>query len=409
MKTGDMLHRSNLTLDKTMPVGNFIFRPVSLGSFFHAMVLLAWMCCLPDSQGEVQAQLPMPASSLDVETASEIDQGVNLEMKKQNLVGAAVGVIDDGKIVYLKGYGFSNRSSQKPFSIQTIANWASNSKPVVALLTMRMVEKRILRLEDRLRKFLPELPPQLDAVTIRHLLCHQSGFPHYSNGKILPLHPPIRLHYGKNDPVFSINRFGGSPLIKDPGEAYSYSSYAYVLLSATVQRAAKEPLWKLIQREFTNPLQMTSFRMDTQTTDQENWATGYTRTAEKNVAIAPEYSNAWKHGAGGYKSNIQDFAKWTLAIMQSNLITKKSRQLMWTPQPTRSGKSTRMGLGVFVTRVNGILQVSHNGSQTEARSQMVFYPTQKKGVVVLTNCSYTNPNKIATTVLETLSKRSAGK
>ncbi|MDG2468506.1 MAG: serine hydrolase, partial [Pirellulaceae bacterium] len=157
------------------------------------------------------------------------------------------------------------------------------------------------------------------------------------------------------------------------------------------------------------PLQMTSFRMDTQTTDQENWATGYTRTAEKNVAIAPEYSNAWKHGAGGYKSNIQDFAKWTLAIMQSNLITKKSRQLMWTPQPTRSGKPTRMGLGVFVTRVNGNLQVSHNGSQTEARSQMIFYPAQKKGVVVLTNCSYANPNKIATTVLEPLSKRSAGK
>ena len=101
-----MLHRSNWTLDKTMPVGNFIFRPVFLGNFFHAMVLLAWMCCLPDSQGKLQAQLPMPDPSLDVETANRIDQGVNLEMKKQNLVGAAVGVIDDGKIVYLKGYGF---------------------------------------------------------------------------------------------------------------------------------------------------------------------------------------------------------------------------------------------------------------------------------------------------------------
>ncbi len=115
-----------------------------------------------------------------------------------------------------------------------------------------------------------------------------------------------------------------------------------------------------------------------------------------------EYANYWKHCAGAYKSNIVDFAEWTKALMNKSLLGKAGTTAMWTPQKTSSGKVTSMGLGVFVTRQNGALKISHDGSHNEARSRMVIYPDQRHGMVVFSNCGYADPARISTAVYRAL-------
>lgn len=343
-------------------------------------------------------------SKLDKATIVRINEAVRKEMSSQKIVGVSVGVIRNSRVVFTQGYGLADRESKTKFSDQTIVNWASNSKPVVAVAAMQLVERGKLGLEDKIKKYLPELPSSCDEVTVRQILCHQSGYPHYSNGRIVPLKTPIESGPDGNDPLFSIKRFAGSSLIYRPREKYSYSSYAFVLLSALIQRAGGEPLPEQISQRITQPLGMKSFQLDATFDDQANWAVGYKKNLLGKVVRVPEQANDWKHGAGGYKSNIVDFSKWAEALINQKLVSKDSEQTMWTAQKTANGKSTDAGLGFFITEQNGTLKVSHGGSQSEARSRMVLYPKQKHGMVVLCNCGHADPAKISTAIYAALRK-----
>ena len=116
----------------------------------------------------------------------QIDAVVNAEMEKQQIVGAAIGIIQDSEIVYTRGYGWANLQTKIPVTNETVFNWASNSKPLISIAALQLVESGQLMLDEPIASYCPQLPPQLRRITSRQLLCHQSGIPHYSNGTVIP-------------------------------------------------------------------------------------------------------------------------------------------------------------------------------------------------------------------------------
>ena len=109
--------------------------------------------------------------SLERSQIARIDNAVAAEMERQNLVGVGIGVISDGNVAYCQGYGFAKREEKIEFTTKTVTNWASNSKPVVAVAALQLVEKGLLSLSESVRTYVPELPPAYQGITIRHLLC----------------------------------------------------------------------------------------------------------------------------------------------------------------------------------------------------------------------------------------------
>ena len=331
-----------------------------------------------------------------------VDQTVDQEIKRQKVVGAAVGVIIKSKVVYAQGYGFSDLQSETPFTENTILNWASNSKPVMAVLAMQLVQSGKLDLDKTINEYLPKLPAHLHSITPRHLLCHQSGIPHYSNGKIVPLQPKSEPAL-EHDPVKSLNRFIQSPLIFEPGERKEYSSYAYVLLSAVVQAAGEEPIADQIASRITAPLELSSFPLDVPFNNQENWSKSYRLVNGKQVELK-DYAHFWKHGAGAYKSNVSDFATFAKSFMKTKLINGRSKKIMFEDQTTKDKKTTGIGLGVYVSGTGKNLKISHNGSQDETKTRMVVYPNQRHGVVVMCSGNNGEPGQISTAIYNALRK-----
>jgi CubicO group peptidase (beta-lactamase class C family) len=336
--------------------------------------------------------------------ATAVDAAVAAEMEKQQVVGAAVGIIRDGAIVYLKGYGLADRETKSPVTAESVFNWASNSKPLAAVLAMQLVEAKKLDLDADVRTYVPEFPDKGATITTRHLLCHQSGIPHYANGKVVPT---VRKYSEKHpfaDPIHSLDRFNKSPLIFKPGEKVDYSSYAYILLSAVIQRAGKQPYHDQLMNRIAKPLGLQSLERDGATNGQKHWTKGYLKSAKGEVVPAPEEAHDWKHGAGGYKSNIADFAGWAKGLLDGKLLSKSTEATMWERQKTTDGKLTTWGLGVTVDEQGG-LRVGHNGSQPEATSRMVLYPKSKQAVVVLTNCRHASPTAIGTAIIGALREK----
>ena len=170
-----------------------------------------------------------------------------------------------------------------------------------------------------------------------------------------------------------------------------------------VQAAGEEPIADQLSKRIVEPLKLNSFQLDLPFTGQENWSRGYRLRGEKQVLLKDE-SHAWKHGAGAYKSNVQDFATFAVALMKAKLLKSKTSMQMMTPQSTSDGKATTMGLGVYVAGKGKSLKISHNGKQSETRTRLVIFPRQRHGIVVMCNGGHVDPGKITTAIYNALSK-----
>ncbi len=355
--------------------------------YFTNNVLLALMICLIQTQAVGQNKSGDRGASRKWtdQHAKIVDKVVAEQIKQQNLVGVAVGMIVDGEVVYTKGYGKSDLENGTAVSTKTVFNYASNSKPVVAMLAMQLSEQGKLDLDADIRKYLPEFPERKYKVTTRDLLCHQSGYPHYSNGTIVPISNRKLSVEDRQNPELSMLPFGKSPLLFEPGQKFSYSSYAYVVLSAVIQRAGNQPIAKQLDDRIVKPLKLTSFQLDLPFKNQANWTNAYQRKRDGGHTLVRDYAHYWKHGAGGYKSNIVDFSNWAKALMLSDLIKEETRAKMWTPQKFTNGKVSGFGLGVGCSGSGDNFSVSHGGSQNETKTTMRIYPKRKAGIVVMCN------------------------
>lgn len=343
--------------------------------------------------------------SLTARISAAVDAAVLREMEKQQLVGVSIGIIQDREIVYLAGYGLADREAKIPTTIDTVMNWASNSKPMAAVAAMQLVERCRLDLDVDVRRYVPEFPEKDGVITIRQLLCHQSGIPHYENGRIVPTQRAYGCERPFLDPVLALDSFNLSPLIYKPGTKSEYSSYAYVLLSAVVQRASGEDFTQYVCRNIVQPVGMESFQLDLETAGQAHWAKGYTKHANGDVILAPESAHYWKHGAGGFKSNVRDFAKWAQALVRRDLLCRSTYDTMWTIQKTSTGEATAKGLGFTVENDHGLV-VSHNGKQTETRTRLEIAPDSGRGVVVLCNSGFAESSALTAAIQQALAEHS---
>ena len=335
--------------------------------------------------------------------SAAVDNAVVEQMKLQKIVGVAVGIISDSKVVYTKGYGFSNLQTREIVNESSVFNWASNSKPVMAVAAMQLVESGQLDLDISIKRYLPQLPDHLGVVTTRQLLCHQSGIPHYSNGRIVPSGKRIAARQ-EIDPFHSIHRFALSPLIFRPGSKTDYSSYAYVLLSAVVQAAGEKKIEIQLLERIGQPLDLQSFQLDLPFNGQKHWVTGF-KISDGVPQPVEDHAHFWKHGAGGYKSDVRDFAKFANALASNQLIDENTTKKMWTNQDMPDGTKSNYGLGVVVEGEGRSLKISHNGSQDETRTRMVLYPNQGHGIVVMCNTQGAEPGRISTAIYSAMSNR----
>lgn len=379
---------------------NLSMQAITMRSFTHTLRILTLLLLITvPRQAFCENHFPY---------AKRVDAAVNSEIKRQKIVGAAIGIIQNSRIVYTQGYGWSDLKKKIPVTEQTIFNWASNSKPLISIAALQLTQRGQLKLDEPLVKYCPRLPAQLQQITPRQLLCHQSGIPHYSNGTVIPSQtrsqPEALLNpLDELDPQKSLDRFSGSPLLFQPGSQTSYSSHAYVLLTAVVQAAGHEPIAEQLKRRIIHPLNLTSFQLDLPANQQPHWTYGY-QIQDGKPTLVPDYAHFWKHGAGGYKSNVKDFAKFAKAMADSTLIAPSMTAKMWTRQNTSDETESVFGLGVVVAESGNALKVSHNGSQDETRTRMVIYPHQKHGIVVMCNTQDCDPAKITTAIYTAIRK-----
>ena len=358
-------------------------------------------------------------SALAASLSQRIDEAAESEMERQQIVGFAVGIIQENQITHLKGYGWEDREKRIPVTRKTMFRWASISKSLTALAAMQLWEKGHLQLDADVRRYVPEFPNKGHKITPRQLLSHQGGIVHYTNGPVIVTVRQYKQPNPFESVLLALDTFKESPLVNLPGEKYSYTTHGFILLSTAVERAGKEKFAHQVRDRIVKPLRMETLQPDYQWVEIQNRTIGYRKRQEK-IVVSSNTDVSWKLAGGGYISNIDDLTKLGEGLLNGKLVKPETLKLMWTPRKTSTGEQTSYGLGFRQWNyVDGKLQrtltksgesnlkdkmtlrlMGHSGSQQKTKTLLVLEPSKKFGIALMSNSEQTKIYEAAEAILK---------
>ena len=227
---------------------------------------------------------------------------IDLQMKSYEgaVPGASLLVVRDGKAIIRRSYGLANLEGSVAATPETNFRLASVTKQFTATAILLLVQDGKLKLDDRIRKWLPSLPPAVDSVSITHLLTHTSGIVDYED--VIPEGTKTQVH---DADVLRLLESQDSTYFK-PGSSYRYSNSGYSLLSLIVERASGMTFAKFLNDRIFVPLGMThTVAYEEGISTVANRAFGYTTKDGKWTRKDQSVTSAVL-GDGGIYSSIDD-------------------------------------------------------------------------------------------------------
>ena len=319
-------------------------------------------------------------------SATRIDDYIRAEMKSQQIPGVALAVVKDGKVVLARGYGLANVEHQVPVKPETIFQSGSTGKQFTATAVMMLVEEGKLSLEDKITKYFTDAPESWRDITVRHLLTHTSGMTDY---------PPdfdLRRDYTE-DELFQ--RIKTIPLAFQPGEKWSYSNLAYVMLGILIRKVSGKFYGDFLQERVFKPLEMSTARIINEADIVPNRAAGY-RLVNGQLKIQSWVSPSLNTTAdGALYLTVYDMAKWDAALYTDKLLKRTTLEQMWTPVKLSNGKTHPYGFGWALGEVRGYRIIEHGGSWQGFKAQITRYVDDKLTVIVFANQARANQAKLA--------------
>ena len=318
--------------------------------------------------------------------ATKVDDYISAEMKAQQIPGLSLAVIKNGEIVLARGFGLANVEHQVPTKPETIFQSGSMGKQFTATAVMMLVEEGKLSLDDKITKYFTDGPETWNKITVRHLLTHTSGMTDY------PDDFDLRRDYTEDELV---QRIKPIPLAFQPGEKWSYSNLAYVMLGVLIHKVSGKFYGDFLQERIFKPLGMSTARVISEADIVPNRAAGY-RVANGQLKNQDWVSPSLNTTAdGALYLTVYDMAKWDAALYTEKLLKRASLVEMWTPVKLNDGKTHPYGFGWALGEVRGHRIIEHGGAWQGFKSQISRYVDDKLTVVVFANQARANPAKIA--------------
>src|SRR5471032_1997772 len=337
----------------------------------------------------VQARAGAPAAAI---AAVSPPQPVNVDAlfakwNNKDSPGCAVAVIEDGKVIYERGFGMADLEHDAPILPTTPFHVASMSKQFTAFAIHLLAQDGKLSLDDDIRKYLPELHDFGQAITIRHLLHHTSGL--RDQWGLLGL-----AGWRLDDVITEDDIFGllvrQTALNFAPGMEELYSNTGYTLLGMIVKRVSGEPLQVFAQKRIFGPLNMTHTQFhDTYGALIKGRALSYNPLSQGGYGyVALSYSNV---GSTSLSTTVEDLALWDQNFYDGKVGGKAVVAAMQTRGELASGKTIDYASGLELRSYRGLQTVEHGGADAGFRSNLLRFPEQHLSVVILANAGDVDP------------------
>ncbi len=328
-----------------------------------------------------------------------LDRRLQALMRGDRMIGLAVGVVENGEIRFLKGYGETVAGSGEAVTTDTVFRWASLSKGVAGDMVALLANEGKLSLYEPVARYSTSLRlpgGNEQKTTVSDLLSHRLGlFGHANDSK---------LEDGM-DPRFLRGSLAQLNSICSPGTCWAYQNVAYDAASEIVEKVTGKSYADSVRERLFGPLGMVSASMTREgLVTSKRWARPHVGGKKsKPVEVTEPYYRV--PAAGGVNSTIKDLAIWMQAqmglkpeVLSPPVLEAVQTARVATPSELRRMRiyrermnSAAYGLGWRVYDYAGRRVVGHHGGVQGYRSLIMFDPMLKSGVVALWNGSSGQP------------------
>jgi D-alanyl-D-alanine carboxypeptidase len=318
--------------------------------------------------------------------ADDIDDYVTLQMQRQHVPGLTLGVMQQGRVVRIKGYGMADVERQVRASPDTVYEIGSITKQFTAVALMLLVERGAAGLDSPLGEYLGDIPTHWKPVTLRQLLTHTSGVPDYEEVMGYDSYRNIL----KPQDVYAY--VATKPLDFTPGTKWNYSNTGYFLLSQVIEKLSSESYATFVSRNVLEPAGMKHSRDSSPVELIPNRAAGYefTDKLRNRDAIQPSATG----GAGMLVATVGDMLRWSEVVARRGLLKAESWDQIVTEAKLNDGTGAGYGFGWFTDPMHGHRSLNHSGGTAGFTANLLLLPDDALTIVVLANSGSANPNSI---------------
>ncbi|RXF68831.1 serine hydrolase [Arcticibacter tournemirensis] len=347
------------------------------------------------------------------------------ELYERNMINGNVLVAVRGGIIYQRSFGLQNTETAVLNNKATNFELASLSKVITAVAVMQLAERRLVELNEPVKKYLPDFP--YPAITVRHLLSHTSGLPDFELFDAAINEEPNRVMTNA-DIIPALKKWG--PLKLSPGQQWSYSSPGIGLLALIIE--------KVTNLKFQEYLTRNIFKKAAMTASYSVLNRNYQHDPHKAVPYAlPFYfSNdfvladtmarnvKFLHQSGGVEgpgllvSNVTDLYRFDEALFGGRLLKPSTLKIMFKPQrladgslataPHAPGKAL-FGLGWFILPDSSAGKiVFHSGYKPGTTTILMHNITKRQCIIVLDNGSSPGVHASAMNAMQLINGKPAG-
>lgn len=311
--------------------------------------------------------------------------------------GCALGVYQDGKVLYARGYGMASLQNGIALSPRSVLDVGSISKQFTAMAILLLQQEGKLSLDDPIRKYIPEMPAYADKVTLRRALSQTSGL------------RDLYVMWGQTGRAFAGDTIDALRVITrsaepnyEPGSRYLYTNSGWILAAQIVYRLTGKTLAQFAEERIFRPLGMYDTRyLSDASMVIPNLADSYAPRTGGGFRLARSAYDGAIMGAGAVQTTVEDFGRW---LNNYDAATIGGRQILETMttattlndgSPATSGANTAYAVGLSVGTLRGLRVISHGGSWAGFRGHFLRFPEQRYAVATFCNFSTSGPDSLA--------------
>jgi len=306
------------------------------------------------------------------------------EMKKNQVVGLSIAIVDDQGIVWAQGFGYADAAEKVPATPETVYRIGSISKLFTVMATMQLAQQGKIDIDQALKKYLPEFSiktrfPDSSPITLRTIMTHHSGLPSGVSKGMWTSEPPATLLYRLKD------EYAAYP----PNYVLAYSNAAMALLGLMIEQVSATQFCDYMAQSVFDPIgmQQSSFKLTPEIEDL--LSRGYRRGKEAQQLPLRDMA------AGSMYSNVIDLSRFIQMVFAKGRVDNRQiLQLATIDEMLRPQNENvvldfgkQIGLGWFIdyTPQENLKVAGHGGGTPLFRTNLMILPEKKLGIVVLTN------------------------
>lgn len=317
-----------------------------------------------------------------------------IELKYNNGPAVSVLISNNHLVEYVKLKGNSNIELLSTINENNKFRIGSITKQFTSVAILKLEEEGLLKLSDKIQKYLPEFPIKEKSITIEHLLTHTSGLKEITELDIFH----NQLMKNGSHPDSLVNYFLKFPLEFDPGEKFRYNNSGYHLLGLIIERVSGLEYNEYIKSYLLDVAEMTNTEADQNSLLIENRVSGY-ENSSKGIVNATYIDMSIPFSGGNLLSTSKDLNKWYNALFSYKIISKKTLDRAHVPFQLNDGSYTKYGYGWFIDTLQNEIIISHEGGINGFLSSVWFAPSSKILTVVLSNCTCNPTEKFAKKII----------